>query len=341
MLRSATVSAAVLLAAVAFPLAADEVDLGLFPAKIVPEQVALVTLPERGTVTDRAADDSHLKKGDVIAILNKEETAQDKEELELSIERERLNHRDEIRKLKQQRKRVCFYLDLNKEERKYATDLLDENKEEPTHDSLKDIDDRISLLNRELSSLERRKRSEFDRKHDPLTIRMPFDGRLQYNVTLPDAPDKPYEYTGGNVQSFATVCDDSSFYITVAISSSELTGLDEKAFRAEVSLPADRKLAADFSFRRVERSPSGSDLLVYYFRLPEKDYEQAFRMLGSNARARLFYDAGQETLRVSKTELSTHPEAEQCNSWEELIERAMPDYSIILITEREVVLRRR
>ncbi len=211
------------LPAAVLPLAAEPVDLGQYAAKIVPEQVAVINLPERGTVTDRAADDSHLKKGDVIAILNKEETAQEEEELELGIRRERLNNRDEIRKLEQQRKRIRFYLDLSKEERKYATDLVDETGEEPTEEGLRDVNDRIDLLKRELESLERRKRSEFSRKHDQLTLRMPFDGRLQYNVSLPEDPAAPYEHTGTNVQSFATVCDDSAFYITVSINSAELS----------------------------------------------------------------------------------------------------------------------
>ena len=329
------------LPAVVLPLAAEPVDLGQYAAKIVPEQVAVINLPERGTVTDRAADDSHLKKGDVIAILNKEETAQEEEELELGIRRERLNTRDEIRKLEQQRKRIRFYLDLSKEERKYATDLLDETNEEPTEEGLRDVNDRIDLLKRELESLERRKRSEFSRKHDQLTLRMPFDGRLQYNVSLPEDPAAPYEHTGTNVQSFATVCDDSAFYITVSINSAELSTLKDEAFSAELRLPEGRSISAPFSHRRVERSNSGADMLVYYFRLPEDFHDEAFRMLGSNARAHLFYEAGDGALRLSKTELSTLPEAETCSSWEELIERVRPDCTILLITEREVILRKR
>lgn len=332
---------AVLALPTALPLSAEPVDLGLYAAKIVPEQVAVVNLPERGTVTDRAADDSHLKKGDVIAILNKEETAQEEEELELSIRRERLNNRDEIRKLEQQRKRIRFYLDLSKEERKYATDLVDETREEPTEEGLRDVNDRIDLLKRELESLERRKRSEFSRKHDQLTLRMPFDGRLQYNVSLPEDPAAPYEHTGTNVQNFATVCDDSAFYVTVSISNAELSTLKDEAFSAELSLPEGRSITAPFSHRRVERSPSGTDMLVYYFRLPEDFYDEAFRMLGSNARARLIYEAGDGALRLSKTALSTLPEAETCSSWEELIERVRPDWCILLITEREIILRKR
>ncbi len=82
-------------------------------------------------------------------------------------------------------------------------------------------------------------------------------------------------------------------------------------------------------------------MLVYSFRLPEDPPVESFRMLASNARARLISAAGDGALRLSKTELSTLPEAETCSSWEELIERVRPDCTILLITEREVILRKR
>lgn len=331
---------AFLLSLVAPRLVADVIDLGKYSAKIVPEQVAVLNLPDRGTVTDIPRVE-RLQKGDVIAIVNRDQTADEREDMELALERERLNTRDEIRKLEAQRKQVSFYLNLTEAERKYATDVANQDGSPPTREALQDIDDRLSLAKRNLASMERRRRAEFDRTHDNLTLRMPFNGRIQYHVTLPENPQAPYEHTGANVQNFATVCDDSSFYITIAIADSELTALPEKSFSAFISLPEGRSIHGTFAFRRVERGGSSSDLLAYYFRIPESDHEQAYRMLGSNSQATLLFDAGTNTKRITKAELSQHPEAEKCESWRDLAARVYPDHNIVLITAREVILRRK
>jgi hypothetical protein len=64
-------------------------------------------------------------------------------------------------------------------------------------------------------------------------------------------------------------------------------------------------------------------------------------MLGSNAKARLVYDAGENVQYISKIELIAHPEAAECDSWEELISRLYPEHSLILIGERNIIIRPR
>lgn len=317
------------------PLSAEPVTVGSFPAKVVPEQVAVLNLPERGTVTDLADETTRLRRGDVIAILNKERTVEEQEDMELQIARERLSKKDEMRKLQAQRRKVAFYLSLSEGERKYATDFQQEDAP-ATPESLADIDERLRLLQRELDTMERRKRAEFRLKHDPNTLKMPFDGRLQYNITLPEDRTSPLELTG-MVQSFATVCDDSAFYVTLPISQSELTQLPADHFSVLVSLPGGRKWEAPFAFRRVERATSGGDMLVYFFRLPTDAYETAYSMMGSNARAILRYEAGEGVERVSKASLLAHPGASSCENWEQLVELAYPGARIVINAERYIL----
>ena len=64
-------------------------------------------------------------------------------------------------------------------------------------------------------------------------------------------------------------------------------------------------------------------------------------MLGSNAKANLVYEAGENVLFVSKLDLITHPEAAQCENWEQLAARAYPEHNLILIGERNLILRPR
>ncbi len=327
-----------LLPVLAAPLAAEPTLVASLPAKVVPEQVAVLTLPERGLVTDFADTSHRLEAGAVVAVINKQRTAEEREDMELQISKDLITRKDEQRKLRQQKEKLTFYLGLNDQERKYADPSLPEDVP-PTRASLADINERIELSQKETATLAQRRRSEFARTHDGLTLRMPFAGRLQYNVTLPEDPEnKPFENTG-MVQTFATACDDSSFYITLSISQSDLSLLSEKNFSVRVALPEGRELRAPYAFRRVERSNSGGDMLVYFFRLPDEDAETAYSMLGSNATADLYYEAGEGVERVSKARLAARPEAAECESWAELVQRVYPGSVIVIVAEKEVVIR--
>ena len=319
----------------ALPVLAEAIEVGRFAAKIVPERISVLMLPDRGTVTDLVKPTGRIEAGTVVAVLNKQRTQEAREDMELQIARDRLNKRDEVQKLRNQRRKVEFYNSLSPSERRFNTDFAPE--EIPTKNTLQDIDERISLLERELATMERRKRNEFAQKHDPLTLRMPFTGRLQYNITLPEDLSKPFEHTE-NVRSFATACDDSAFYITINVSESNISLLDEKKFGISVKLPGDKVLTGNYSHRRVERANNGSDMLVYFFRLPDCENDTAYNMLGSNTMAELTYDAGSDVMRVNKAELITHPRAAECENWEQLIRIIHPGYSILLIGQREIVL---
>lgn len=319
----------------ALPLAAAPVEVGKYSAKIVPERVSVLTIPEMGVLSDLANAQERLEAGTVIAILNKERTEEAREDMELQIARERINKRDEIQKLRNQRRKVVFYNSLSADERRFNSDF--KSDDQPGKTTLQDLDERISLLERELKTIERRKRKEFSDKHDKLTLRMPFRGRLQYNITLPEDTSKPFEYTE-TVRSFATVCDDSAFYITISIADSNLSLLDEKRFSASVKLPGERLLTGTYAHRRVERNPSGGDMLVYFFRLPESEHETAYNMLGSNTSAELIYETDGEALTVNKADLVMHPDAAECESWEQLIRKTHPAYKILIIGRRELVL---
>ncbi len=328
-----------LAALTALPAVAQPIIVGKYPAKIVPEQISEIALPENGTITDIADETRHHDADAVIAIVNKEQTAEDRENLDLKIARERISLQDDMRKLQAQRRQVKFYLSLSKDERRYNTDFHGEG-DAPTQDSLRDIDERIALLQKELDTLERRHNKDFDRKHDPLTLRMPFRGRIQYNVTMPEDRSKPFRLPDIAGRSFATVCDDSAFYIVVLINEGENALLNEQLFSVVISLPEGRKLNGAYAFRRVERQ-SNSDMLAYYFRVPVEDHETAYNMLGGKYNATLMYEAGENVLRLSKAELATHPQAEFCDDWEELVQKAYPEHVIVIIGARDIILRPR
>lgn len=324
--------------AAVYSAAADSVTVGKYPAKIVPEQISDIRLPENGIITDLAAAGS-LEKNSVIAIINKEQTEHDREELDLSIRRERISKKDERRQLEIKKGEVKFYLSLSKNERKFNKDFTKE-EDIPTQDTLKDLEERIKLLDDELRTLERRKQNEFKRKHDPLTIKMPFNGKLQYNVPLPQTEEElanGFKLPENNMRSFATVCDDSAYYIAVSINEGEHSLLSEHKFSVSIPLPEGKKLTGTFAHRKVEQSGNG-DALIYYFRIPLDMHETAYRMLGSRYTATLYYDAEGEVLRVSKAQLAAHPQAHRCDDWEQLVQIAYPEHSIVIVGTRDIIL---
>lgn len=318
---------------------AEPLEVAVLPAKIVPEQATTLTL-EAGMLSDWADDAQHLERGAVIAVLNKERTEQEREEMELQIARDSLTARDEIRKLESQRAKVQFYLSLSDKERAFAADAAKQDGSDtpPSAASLRDLDERLELHRRQAESAPRIKRNEFNRTHEKLTLRMPFPGRLQYTAPLPEDKSQPFEYAPMPGQSFAAVCDDSAFYITVQISRAELTQLPPQRFSVYIALPEGKRLVGRFDKRHVERAAAG-DMLVYFFRLPKEEHERAFAMLGSHAQAHLVYDSEPGTLSVSKAELVTYPEAAACTGWEELVAHLYPQHVIVLTGERHIILR--
>ena len=328
--------------AVAAPLLAEPVQVAVLPARIVPEQATTLHL-ENGVVSRLADATQPQPAGAVIAVLNEERTAQEREEMELKLARDNMRLRDELRKLESQRSKVEFYLKLSPRERRYAPAAQPGPDDlPPTAESLRDIDERVALLKREMETSPRLKQQEFARTHEKLTLHMPFAGRLQYHARLPEDLSKPFEYRGLPGRPFASVCDDSAFYITIHLSKAELTQLPEQNFSVSVALPEGRQLTGTFSHRQVEQNHGGSgDMLVYFFKVPEADKETAFRMLGSNARARLLYDAGDKVQYVNKLELIAHPEAAECENWEQLVSRLYPEHVLILIGDRNIIIRPR
>lgn len=321
-------------------LQAEPVQIAVMPAKIVPEQATTLSL-ENGIISHLADASQRLEAGSIIAVLNEERTAQDREEMELKIAREDMRLRDELRKLETQRSKVEFFLKLSPRERRYANNMGADDMP-PTEESLRDIDARVNLIKREMESAPRLKKQEFERSHAKLTLKMPFTGRLQYHFTLPDDTSKPFEYLNLPGRPFASVCDDSAFYITVNLSKAELTQLPEENFSVSINLPEGKILTGAYSHRKVEQNNSGGgDMLVYFFKVPESEKETAYNMLGSNAKARLVYDAGENVQYVSKLELIAHPEAAECESWEQLVARLYPQHHLVLIGERNIVIRPR
>lgn len=306
---------------------------GQFPSKIVPKQVQLLNLPEKSMVSDLARE-GKLAKGSVIARLNAEEIAEEKVDLEIKILRDKITKTDVMRDLEKKKRELEFYLSLSAKEREYEMSIY-KSDDVPPEQAVEDLKERIELAKQELARSAYTMRRDFEKKEKNSTLLMPFDGRLQYHVTLPDDTSEPFECTP--VQQFATLCDDDAFYITIGISQTDLTQLPAEQFSVLIVLPAGKELRGSYEFRRVERN-GNSDMLVYYFRVPQDDHETSFGMIGTTGKARLYFQGKGEITRLSKATLSVDPRAQNAQDWTELIEQLYPDYNILLEADKDILI---
>lgn len=313
--------------------AGEPVFVGQFPSKIVPKQIQLLNLPEKSVISD-LAHAGKLKKDSVIARLNADEIAEEKVDLELKILRDKITKTDALRDLEKKKRELEFYLSLNSKEREYETALY-KSDDVPPEQAIKDLEDRIDLAKKELERSAYTMRRDFEKKEKNSVLIMPFDGRLQYHITLPDDISIPFECTP--IQQFATLCDDDAFYITIGITQTDLTQLPAEQFSVTIALPAGKELKGTYEFRRVERN-GNSDMLVYYFRVPADDHETAFDMIGTTGKARLYFEGAGEITRLSKAQLSIDPRAQNAEDWSDLIEQVYPDYNILLEADKDILI---
>ena len=169
---------------------------------------------------------------------------------------------------------------------------------------------------------------------------MPFDGKLQYQFSIP--PDHSVALYMDAASPIATVCDDSSYYLTISISDPDLTNLPPESLSLSVPLGDGSALKGEFAFKRVEKNVSGGgELLAYFFRLPRQEHARAHSMLGSNCTARLYYMPQGEVFHLNKVRLASLPEGKKCSSWQELLEKVHPDLELVVNGETELIVRKK
>ncbi len=295
-------------------------------------------MPADGVVANWLPDAGRVKKDAVFATINEEEIALERKELNLKLFKERVTKEEELSKLERQREEVKFYTSLNKEQRKYAGEppLAAQGGER----ALQSIENKIELLNKELSIMEEKPRMDFRKKEEKYILRMPFDGKLQYQFSFPrDGSNNIFLDSGSAI---ATACDDSAYYITIAIADPELTNLPPEKLAVEVALGDGTSLKGAFAFKRVEKNNStGGDLLAYFFRLPKEQHEQAHAIIGSNCMARLYYRATEDVIFLNKVKLASTPEGRMCSTWQELLQKLHPDYELVVNGETELIVRKK
>lgn len=306
-----------------------------FKAKIAPERIRSFIMPMDGLLANWISESGKVKKDTILATINEDELELEKKNLEISILKDKTTKKEELSKLEKQREEIEFYEGLSAEERQYATKIPQGGKR-----VLESIRDKIELIDKELNVLEDQANMEFRKKEEKHVLRMPFDGRLQYQFSFPN-DDSTSLYLEASAP-IATVCDDSAYYIIISISDPDLTRLPPEALTLSVPMSDGSSLNGEFAFKRVEKNTSsGGDLLAYFFKLAPQDHAKAHDMIGSNCTARLYYTSPDDVMYLNKVRLASLPEGKSCSSWQELLQKVHPEYELILDAETELIVRKK
>lgn len=306
-----------------------------FRAKIVPERLRSFVMPADGIVSNWIPADGRVQKDTIIATVNEDEIELERKDLEVKILKDRISKEEELSKLEKQLEEIEFYSSLTREERQYAS-----KQAEGGERAIRALKDKIELSKKELSLVEDKPRLDFRKKEEKYILRMPFDGKLQYQFSMPS--DNSVSLYMDAASPIATVCDDSSYYLTISISDPDLTNLPPESLSLSVPLGDGSALKGVFAFKRVEKNISGGgELLAYFFRLPRQEHERAHSMLGSNCTARLYYMPQGEVFHLNKVRLASLPEGKKCSSWQELLEKVRPDLELVVNGETELIVRKK
>lgn len=198
--------------------------------------------------------------------------------------------------------------------------------------------DKIELSKRELSLVEDKPRLDFRKKEEKYILRMPFDGKLQYQFSIP--PDNSVALYMDAASPIATVCDDSSYYLTISISDPDLTNLPPESLSLSVPLGDGSALkgvlpsngwrrmfpAAGNCWRIFPFAPSGACT---------SPFDAGFQLHGPS----LLHAAGR-SVSSQQGEAGFPAGGKKCSSWQELLEKVHPDLELVVNGETELIVRK-
>lgn len=308
---------------------AEEYYVSQHRAKVVPNKIYAFAMPEAGTLDGFLRGREHAKKGELIGRINRERMDAEALGTELRIGASKLAKKKEILDLVRQKEELEFFRQLSAEERSF----LGKKDVQADARAVALLAEQIALAEREMCAAEKQAREDFERKRELYDLRMPFDGRVQYHFSLPEAPEEVLKLASGTL--IATIADDSAYFVALNLSHPDLMRLPAKSLRVKLGLGGNETLEAEYSHKRIEKN-GNSEALVYFFRVPENAKKRAHDLLGANCVARLFFASESALTILNKADLVRGDSETPFASWEELIAATFPQAKIAFIGETSI-----
>lgn len=162
------------------PETARDCYINVFRAKVVPERIRSFSMPADGIVSNWIPADGRVRRDTIIATVNEDEIEMERRELEVKILKDRIAKEEELSELEKQLEEMKFYSSLSREERQYAS-----KQPEGGQRAEKSLKDKIELTKKELAMVGDKARLDFSKKEEKYILKMPFDGKLQYQFSFP------------------------------------------------------------------------------------------------------------------------------------------------------------
>ncbi len=304
-------------------------------AKILPVRLVTIPSPEAGELRVHCFGKERVSADTLLAVLNEDTLATEEREAELSLQQQRLDRDKAVLKLRKLKSELEFLKNLPLDRRGFAEQRLQTQVDEQT---LASIDEEIELCNERYHLAEIRTRQGIRKKRQACTLTMPFDGRLQYHISLPEKEGECVTVPAST--PLVTIIDDSTFYVALPATDPTWSKLDHKRLRLRVDLGSGVKLEAEWHHTKVDKAERG-ETLFYYFQVPKEEKEKAFSLIGSNLVAELFYKGEDDWLYEKKSDLAMEAGSRFIETWEGLVDTLRPGYTIVFIGETHICLRKK
>ncbi len=316
-------------------LAGQELYVSRHAARILPARIVNIPVPEAGEIRIHCFGEGRVNAGTLLAVLNEENLAMEEQELEITLMQQRLERDKVLYKLQKHKEELEFLQKLPNERRAYAAERM---QAQPDERMLASLDEEMELLHRRFRIAEAKARQTLNKKRQLCTLHMPFTGRLQYHITLPEKEGGTVPVTSST--PVVTIVDDSAFYVVLPATDPAWSKLEHERLHLSIDLGSGEKLCASWHHQKVDKGERG-EALFYYFLVPEAEKEKAFSLIGSNIVAELFLSAEPDWLYEKKTALAMEAGSSPIETWEKLIEALRPQHDIVFIGETHICMKKK
>ena len=312
--------------------APDALYIGRYPGKVVPKRFIPVVPQTAGKVQVHHRHEGKVEKDTLIISINAEELKKEEQEMQFRKEKALLEAESEILQLQRQKEEMEYISALPAKHRMYVTQHL---KAEVDKRALELIERKIELARKAARQEAERLQERFEQRREAHEIRMPFPGRIQYHLAIPDEGESVLV---NNSAPVVTLVDDSEIYLAVNMSNPAMSRLDASSLSVTLDMGANGMIHAPWSHSRVEKGDQG-EILVYYFSVPEQRKEEVIRLTGSKLVLRLHHRNHDDFVLYSKANLAMATVDKPFSSWEALVAEIMPGFSIVYIGETHICVR--
>ena len=304
-------------------------------AAVVPEQMLTVPLPEAGWVEVHHDGQGEVRKGTLLAEVNKTELALEQAELQLQQRQNRAAAEEVLLRLRRELEELEFLLAQPTGSRGFMEARFKARADER---ALQLLREKIALQEEAVRLSNEKLQYAFDKRRAARQVHMPFDGRVQFHIQASRGGEVPVAQPG----PLLTAVDDSTLYIALTPGETDTVQVPGEQLQARLDMGGGRYLRANWHHSRVELRDN-RETLVYYFALPQEAREQARKLLGTQAVAEIYYRAaeGEELKYISKADLAAEAGASPFETWQELVAALHPEEEIVFTGETHLCLRRR